>query len=388
MTAPGRVRSHVAMLAGLASILATLAGVATTQGQQTGRPVRYGLSRVASGPLPIRCQQADLVVVGTCTKANPAKEMELKEPGNRSASKRHFRQYEVAVSEVIKAPASSTTQPAAGEPGKEPVRLTVFARAAQPVDPNGPLRPTLYRRPVVNLVQSRKYVLILHKLPGRDGMFVQTPANCVPADDADLDRYRLAAQPDRWGWGKEHEGLQLAVWLDRQEFGYVKNPRDPKAPPIYITGVLTLRNTGKHTRKVLLNPTDKPFAMEAIDPKGKTSALEVYPSHIRRKTWVMLSVAPGELVFLTPYGKAGRSAMGVVAKLTPDTYKLTASLTARLPEDVDQHERQPDLWAGAIRSKPVEFSLKKISLKRLQERRKLPPQGVRTAPSRNLPARR
>ncbi len=381
MTA-NRVRAHIGFAA---CILATFGAVPAALGQQPATRARY--SRVAPGPLPIRCQQADLVVVATCTKAHPAKRMELREPGNRFANKLPFRIYELAVSEVIKAPVTSTTRPASAEPSTQPARLRVFARAAPPVDPNGPVRPTLYRRPVVNLLPGKKYVLILHRLTGLDGTFVHSPADCVQAEEADLDRYRLAAQPSRWCWGKAQDGLQLAAWLDREAFGYVKHPRNAGPQPIYITGVLALRNTSQRTRRILLDPIDKPVAIEVTDSKGKTSALTVYPPHIRRKTIVTLSIQPGEFVFLTQYGKAGRSGMGLASKLLPDTYKLTASLTAKLPEDADQHERRPDVWAGTVSSKSVGFSLKEFSLKELKEHRRLPPQGATTLPSRT-PSRR
>ena len=128
----------------------------------------------------------------------------------------------------------------------------------------------------------------------------------------------------------------------------------PRREPLYLHGLIALRNVSDKPITFTIDPDQKPFSVEATDASGKTAQSEFY-AHARRLTpgsSPHVVIAPGQIVFLGPSGVSD-IALGFHMDLSAGQWKLRA----RYRVDSAPAGGIP-LWTGSIESAPAPLEVR------------------------------
>ena len=262
-------------------------------------------------PLPKIVLDSDLIVIAKVSANAEKAEKEAQIPGMKQPIKRWFQESELTIEKVLR-----DRQGAVGAAEKQQ-KVSVTSWAAAPQKPglmihmaDGPAYP--------NLQVGQRYLLVLKKMSNGKGYYLPPyPKNFALANQQNSKRVaemEKLAKIDDWGWGKERNGLQLALVPAQTKLNLMKSRRGRNGPffwRIYVSTAFVVRNaTADKTLGVNLYPSDKCLSLKYKKPDGKvqTSDLYAFLARSKVKPFGKENVAilkPGEVAMIAPYGPGG-----------------------------------------------------------------------------------
>lgn len=344
-----------------AMVLAVAATVVMSQGPVAKPPIRViGPIAVFGGnqtPKELLVRQADVVVVGKVIEVFDAQEVELTLPDTKDATKGTFLKYKIEVAKTIKAPEAPRAK-VGDMPTSAPAELkTIEIFTPQLEMQVRPLANAAIRMPVspiaTKLEKDESYVLLLRTLPDRKDFFLPAGAvNYAKADEDTIKQFVQAADVDRWPWGKEVNGLQVALLCPKQVNGF-KMGND--ATSVVLTVGIALRNNSKETVSINLGERDKPLDIQAAAEKGASSSADLYAHRPERKSAITIfELKPGQVMLVSPDG-LNAAGFPVNLKIGEGKWKLQAVYSNAAATTADKAKV---LWTGKLTSESVEAEVK------------------------------
>jgi hypothetical protein len=201
-----------------------------------------------------------------------------------------------------------------------------------------------------------EYGLILKRMAdgGERHVWSTHPAYRREAKPEAVAALKRAADLDNWGWGKETNGLRLALVVG-EILPY--RAKEGQAVPV----MMAVRNTSKDTVYLNCKDADELLSARGVAPDGNTVTVRLR----RDAGWkdsdqaAFRKLEPGRMGFITPYGArdechifhlplpAGKAKLQVIYESNREGY---------VKED-PRDKGGPDLWKGKISSAEVDIEL-------------------------------
>ena len=311
---------------------------------------------LADVPLPKLVLDSDLVVVGVVKKNAEPTEMTLELPGWPGAGKQWFVRSTFQVERFLHNP----NKPAGGRAND----IEILAITPAPRDPGA--GPMLMHSEMffANLQPGQKYLLILHKLPGRKEYYVPTyPKNYILVNDASQERVaetEKVCDVERWPWGKEVNGLQLALVPSASRIPLSRS-RKTRGGPFFDSALVNvtfaLRNTSKNPIALNVYRGDRYLSLTYASPGHAVKTHNFYGARVRLAPWSdekhVLEIPPGEIVFIGPHGPGGYGTH-VALEAPPGMLTLQAGYSS---DRKASSKSGLNLWTGTLHSADAEVEV-------------------------------
>jgi len=314
-------------------------------------------------PLPCLVAGSDLIVVGTVDGDGKRGERELLQPGMSKPITRWYHDTEIAVEEVLLDPSGTVK---AGQ------SVPVVSWAKKPEPPPQPrgdglvmLAPVMADGPSFpNLRGGQKYLLVLRRLPKEDGFLLPSDTTYfIPVEDRNkerLDALREAADTDRWSWGKESNGLRLALAPDGKEVRRLKRRQGRNGPWSHYTRftfVGALRNVSDEPIAVNHYAHDHYLVLASKQGDEGLRHLDLYEdARLREEPFGPKCVSvlqPGHILLLARYG-VGTYGDHIDLDVEPGEVRIAVKYESSRDGAADGGL---PLWKGTVTSSPVTINV-------------------------------
>lgn len=315
------------------------------------------LTRGADVPMEVVAYRADLVVLAKVVEKQRPRAVAIQPPGELQPRARQMQLVRVELLRVFKDSANPYSAPStrragtgnapatrpADAPGEKPAQIEVYVSA--------PATP-LVTSDAPELQTGKQYLLVLYHIPGRVSYYLPDDARGrVAAGGLNAARMEKAVDVSKWAWGAASGGLEVAL--------LVGSPVTlPKRGPLYLHGLVAMRNISDEAISVNIDPEGKPLDVAASGEKDARVKSEFYarPRKLRPGTSPTVTIAPGAVVFLGPSGRSD-FAWGFEMPLTPGRWSLQCGYRNSREVPADKKEA----WRGEVRSAPVEVEVRSLT---------------------------
>ena len=281
-------------------------------------------------PLEMLCLKADLIAVVKVTEVVSSQETEVKLHELAKPLKEDFASFKADVVKVFR----DDIKP--GEERKHPRTVEVLAsKIAMPVKATGVSGRGGFEY-VCPVEKDKTYVLLLRKPANSEAWYLPAdPRQCREATDDVLKRYEKAADVERWPWGKEVGGLQVALLVEPSATIQVlpvnpMNAGGKGAANIGFACGLAVRNAGDKAISLNVNPADRRFSisLSGAGTSGGTpppESLDLYQELYKPKAAAnpTAEIKPKQALIVNVWGEADK-AQQVYLKLEGGKYTLQA----------------------------------------------------------------
>lgn len=358
--------------------------VAANPGIGRIRPIRpIGIAAPGGGLMEVAGHNADVVVTGKVIEVFKPEQTEIKLPGQDKAAKGTFAKYKIEVDKVLKKPVAAKDAKEDKQP-EFPKTIEIVTQSMQmeampmPMPMPAPqLLPggnggamlmqqiapgdVVVGRPIaiapgyiggVTLEKDQSYILFVQKLPDRNDYFADSQDKVLPADKETVAKAEKALAMDKWAWGKEVSGLQMALVCPDQMQSFAMANKDGGRGSLMVA--FAIRNVSKEDIVLNTDPADKTLNLQ-VKAGDKDTSVNLYQYAGKETTsYPIVEIKPGQTVFVQVVPGAG-----AVCRATVMAGEGKIGVTAGYSNEKDATgDRARKLWKGKLTSEPVSVEVK------------------------------